>query len=253
MRRIATGALALVMICSLCACGSGNGKEIREATRRGMEALEDGDYSRAAEQLDRALDLGSKREKTEDLYDMLQDYLAAKAAYDSQDYQAAERKLDDLDDDYRDYDALRRDVRDLKDQVKQAQDAARRAENEAQAKAAEQAAADAAQSAAAAQAAAQAASAQASAPAADGYLFPSDTQYLTVEYLNTLSWDTVDLIRNEIYARHGYIFKTQKFANYFNSKSWYVPSVPADSFNPAVFNAVESANIKLLVDYQGLK
>lgn len=256
MKKILTGVMACMLVLSLCACGNPNGKEIKAATERGMKALEDGEYQQAMESFDRALDLGSRRDETEDLYEILRDYLAAKEAYDAQDYQTAERKLDDLDDEYRDYDSLRRDVRDLKDQVEQALDAQRQAASAAQTAAAEQAAKDAAQSAAAAQAAAQAASAQAAAGAvgsSDGsYLFPSDTQYLTVEYLNTLSNDTIDLIRNEIYARHGYIFKTKKFADYFNGQPWYVPTVPADSFDTSVFNAVENANLKLLVGYQGL-
>lgn len=253
MKKWLTGLLACAISLSLCACGNPNGKEIKAATERGMKALEDGDYQQAMESFDQALDLGSRRDETEDLYEILRDYLAAEKAYEDQDYQGAERKLDDLDDDYRNYDSLRRDVRDLKDQVEQALDAQRRGAAAAQTAAAEQAASDAAQSAAAAQAAARAASAQVSASvSAGGYLFPSDTQYLTVEYLNTLPNSTIDLIRNEIYARHGYIFKTKQFADYFNAQSWYTPSVPADSFDPSVFNAVENANLKLLIDYQGL-
>lgn len=254
MKKLLTGLLACAMVFSLCACNP-NRKEISAATERGMKALEDGDYQQAVESFDQALDLGSQRDETEDLYEILRDYLAAKDAYDAQDYQGAARRLDDLDDDYRNYDTLRRDVRDLKDQVDQALEKQRQDAAAAQTSAAEQAARDAAQSAAAAQAAAQSASAQAKTPAVQsgsGYLFPSDTQYLTVEYLNTLSNDTIDLIRNEIYARHGYIFKMKQFSDYFNAQSWYVPSVPAESFDTSVFNAVENANLKLLVEYQGL-
>ncbi|MBM3454835.1 MAG: YARHG domain-containing protein [Bacteroidetes bacterium] len=36
------------------------------------------------------------------------------------------------------------------------------------------------------------------------------------------SWDLI-IIRNEIYARHGYIFKLQKLKDYFSKQSWYVP------------------------------
>jgi len=36
------------------------------------------------------------------------------------------------------------------------------------------------------------------------------------------SWDLI-IIRNEIYARHGYIFKSQKLKDYFSKQSWYVP------------------------------
>ena len=36
------------------------------------------------------------------------------------------------------------------------------------------------------------------------------------------SWDLI-VIRNEIYARHGYKFKLQKLRDYFNRQSWYNP------------------------------
>ena len=35
------------------------------------------------------------------------------------------------------------------------------------------------------------------------------------------SLEQLSIGRNEIYARHGYIFKNQELKAYFNSKSWY--------------------------------
>jgi hypothetical protein len=35
------------------------------------------------------------------------------------------------------------------------------------------------------------------------------------------SWD-LKIMRNEIFARHGYIFQLQEIADYFNGQSWYV-------------------------------
>jgi hypothetical protein len=52
--------------------------------------------------------------------------------------------------------------------------------------------------------------------------------------------------RNEIYVRSGYIFQSQELRDYFGSKSWYYPTVPAQSFSDQVFNSVEIANIDLL-------
>ncbi len=248
MKKMLTVLLAGMMLISLTGCGLFGNSEIAKATERGMKALEQGDYEDALDSFDKALDLGAKREETEDLYEILKDFLAAQEAYESQDYRGAEHFLDELDDEYKEYDTLRRDVRDLKDQVDKAVDE----QNAANAKAAEQAANEAAKSAADAQAAAAQANKQPVSVGNDGYLFPSDTEYLTVGYLNTLDKHTIDLIRNEIYARHGYIFQTAEFANYFNAQSWYVPSVPAASFNTGVFNAVENANLSLLIEYQGL-
>lgn len=34
---------------------------------------------------------------------------------------------------------------------------------------------------------------------------------------------TLDYMRNEIYARHGYRFKNKEWANTFGEKDWYVP------------------------------
>ena len=54
------------------------------------------------------------------------------------------------------------------------------------------------------------------------YIFPdSDSRYLTDEDLAGYSSDQLELAKNEIYARHGRKFVTQRIADYFNSKSWY--------------------------------
>ena len=81
----------------------------------------------------------------------------------------------------------------------------------------------------------------------DDYLFPSDTQYITEAYLDTLSKDDVAFIRNEIYARHGYMFKTEPYKTYFSNKYWYVPN---PDFNEKMFNSIEKANKDLIVAYE---
>lgn len=53
------------------------------------------------------------------------------------------------------------------------------------------------------------------------------------------------LARNEIYARHGYIFKNQDLQEYFGSKSWYrgkTKEVPDSSLNE-----YERANVQLIL------
>ena len=47
---------------------------------------------------------------------------------------------------------------------------------------------------------------------------------------------------NEIYARHGYKFQTEKIYNYYASKSWYTPS---NYFNESRFTEIEKYNIEL--------
>lgn len=56
----------------------------------------------------------------------------------------------------------------------------------------------------------------------NAYLFPgSDSAYIDPEELSGCTDSQLAYIRNEIFARHGYIFKTDKYNNYFESKSWY--------------------------------
>jgi hypothetical protein len=51
----------------------------------------------------------------------------------------------------------------------------------------------------------------------------TSTRYLDPSELYGMSaWDK-KIMRNEIYARHGYIFQTRDMINYFNSQPWYTP------------------------------
>ena len=83
--------------------------------------------------------------------------------------------------------------------------------------------------------------------AADAYIYPSDTTLLTNEQLKTLSREDLALIRNEIYARKGHVFTTDKYISYFSSKTWYKP---LGAVAWADFNDIEKANIKLIKAYE---
>jgi hypothetical protein len=54
------------------------------------------------------------------------------------------------------------------------------------------------------------------------------------------------LAKNEIYARHGYIFKNKDLMNYFKGQIWYEPSIIPEDFDDSIFNKNEQANLKLL-------
>ena len=45
-------------------------------------------------------------------------------------------------------------------------------------------------------------------------------RYYDIEGLT--SWD-LKIMRNEIFARKGYIFKTKDMIDYFNQTTWYIP------------------------------
>ena len=61
------------------------------------------------------------------------------------------------------------------------------------------------------------------------YILPnSSAQPLTNEQLAKLSSSELRLARNEIYARHGMVFKSPDLTIYFSSKSWYSPNPAYD-------------------------
>lgn len=86
-------------------------------------------------------------------------------------------------------------------------------------------------------------------PAEDSeYIFPdSDKKYLSEEEIRSVGTDKIALGRNEIYARHGYIFNGETYRQYFESLSWYEGTIPSDEFNAqAEFNDYEKKNVELI-------
>lgn len=59
-------------------------------------------------------------------------------------------------------------------------------------------------------------------------------------------WD-LKVMRNEIYARHGYIFKTKDMINYFAAQVWYRPRL-AQVDN--LMSATEKKNIAFIKKYE---
>lgn len=88
------------------------------------------------------------------------------------------------------------------------------------------------------------------ATSSDYIFYDSAVRYLTDAEVSALSLQQMCYARNEIYARRGYIFQSQELRDYFGSKIWYYPTVPAASFSDQVFNSFEIANIDLLKRYE---
>ena len=88
----------------------------------------------------------------------------------------------------------------------------------------------------------------------DDYILPEcTTRYYTVEELRNISPDELWIAKNEIYARHGRMFKDQDLNNYFRSKSWYKPVYTPEQFDAmgdSVFNSCELANRDVLLDLE---
>ena len=79
------------------------------------------------------------------------------------------------------------------------------------------------------------------------YIIPdSSTRLLSESELYGLDQDTLKLARNEIYARHGYIFKSDELMSYFSAKSWYVPQYDSDQDVYAQLNDIEKQKLDMI-------
>lgn len=76
-----------------------------------------------------------------------------------------------------------------------------------------------------------------------GYIFAnSSTKKLTRKQILSIDKSMWGYARNEIYARHGYSFKTAKYRNYFRKKSWYKEG----GFSTGDLNSIEWYNMDLI-------
>ncbi len=81
-------------------------------------------------------------------------------------------------------------------------------------------------------------------------IYDSDVRYLVSADLNHLTAWQIRIARNEIYARHGRMFDALELREYFESKSWYVPSIPAVEFNNSCLSEVELENLNFIIYYE---
>ena len=77
-------------------------------------------------------------------------------------------------------------------------------------------------------------------------LFATNKQYYTKENFENEPKLVIHLAKNEIYARHGYIFKNEDLYNYFMGCMWYNPTCKAEDFDDSVLNEYEKANLEIL-------
>jgi len=76
----------------------------------------------------------------------------------------------------------------------------------------------------------------------DYILSASDKQVMGEEDIANLTKQQLRLARNEIYARHGYVFKSQDLQEFFSSKSWYHQDPSYDGS----LNEIEKGNVAFL-------
>jgi hypothetical protein len=79
------------------------------------------------------------------------------------------------------------------------------------------------------------------------YEVNASSQRLTKAEVENLKKGDLTIIRNTIYARHGYSFKNRPLRVFFDAQEWYIPvhtDIRAD------FTDLEKENIKLLLTYE---
>ena len=90
------------------------------------------------------------------------------------------------------------------------------------------------------------------AESASRLLTTADVSNFQARYPNSMfpgERSITQMIINEMYARHGYIFKDQALTDYFTQKSWYTPRTADMEEIYPVMNDVEQANVTLLRTY----
>jgi hypothetical protein len=66
--------------------------------------------------------------------------------------------------------------------------------------------------------------------------------------LKSLSYDDLRLLRNEVFARNGYLFKDAFFRGYFNRYNWYMPVFDVDTFKVLINNEEQTLIDKILAE-----
>lgn len=75
------------------------------------------------------------------------------------------------------------------------------------------------------------------------YALDLSSEKLTKEMLSLIYEHELDYMRNEIFARKGYVFSNPKYQRYFESFSWYTP---APDNRSVVLTDIEAFNVELL-------
>lgn len=79
------------------------------------------------------------------------------------------------------------------------------------------------------------------------HLWPTDTLTITNSDLSVLTRTEVAEIRNEIFARHGYVFSASQWSDYFSTADWYYPD---SSFSNDMLSSTEKQNIDTITAYE---
>lgn len=78
------------------------------------------------------------------------------------------------------------------------------------------------------------------------YLFDTANKVYSASDFDGLSPEVIHIVKNEMYARHGYSFRDQDLYNYFMGQIWYNPSVMPADFSEKTFTETEVKNLDLI-------
>ncbi len=83
------------------------------------------------------------------------------------------------------------------------------------------------------------------------YMFEdSNTRRLSKNELINLSQFQLLVARNEIYARHGRMFNMEALVQYFSTRDWYHPTIPAEQFSDYDLSDIELENARLILEVE---
>lgn len=75
----------------------------------------------------------------------------------------------------------------------------------------------------------------------------SHKELLETTDLESLTLEELRLARNEIFARHGYAFKSEVLQQYFKQKEWYSIN---DSYREDLLSDIEKKNAEFILEYE---
>ena len=91
------------------------------------------------------------------------------------------------------------------------------------------------------------------APPSGPGLWPWTSERLVTEYeLQGMSGRDLEIMRNEIYARHGWVFRRPDLRRYFESQPWYRPNQDglANRMVEAGLSGVERRNVQIIQEQE---
>ncbi len=88
----------------------------------------------------------------------------------------------------------------------------------------------------------------------DGYVFiNTNEELISKEDLERLLPEECQLLKSEIYARHGMKFDDDFMQAYFQTRSWYDGTIEPSDFDESVLSETEKENIRMISEYEKRK